>query len=83
MIKSRRLRCAGHVARMEEGGSVTLNILTGKPKGKRSLGNPNRRWEGYIRMDLKKLGTRNSIDSAQDKNYWRALMNAALNHRVP
>ena len=50
--KSRRLRWAGHVARMEEGRS-TFQILTGKPTGKRPLGWPRRRWEDNIRMDLK------------------------------
>ena len=52
MIKSRRLRSAGHVARMEEGRSA-FKILTGKPIGKRPLGRPRRRWEDNIRMDLK------------------------------
>ena len=52
MIKSIRLRWAGHVARMEESGSA-LKILTGKPTGKRPLGRPRRRWEDNIRMDLK------------------------------
>ena len=51
MIKSRRLRWAGHLARMEESRSA-FNILTGKPTGKRTLGRPRRRWEDNIRMDL-------------------------------
>ena len=51
VIKSRRLRWAGHV-RMEEGRSA-FNILTGKPIGKRPLGRPRRRWEDNIRMELK------------------------------
>ena len=54
VIKSRRLRLAGHVARMEEGRS-TFKILTGKPTGKRPLGRPRRRWEDNIRMDLKEI----------------------------
>ena len=60
MIKSRRLRWAGHVARMEEGRRV-LKILTGKPTGKRPLGRPRHIWEFNIRMDFKKIGfnTRN------------------------
>ena len=60
IIKSRRLRWAGHVARMEEGSSA-LKILTGKPTGKRPLGRPRRRWEDNIRMDLEEIGinTRN------------------------
>ena len=56
MIKSRRLRWVGHVARMEEGRSA-FNILTGKPTGKRPLGRPRRKWEDNIRMDLKEMGT--------------------------
>ena len=69
---------------MEEGRSA-FKILIGKPEGKRPLGRPRRRWEGNIRMDLKEIGidTRNSIDSAQYRDYWRALVNAALNLRVP
>ena len=54
VIKSRRLRWAGHVARMEEGRSV-FKILTGKPTGKRPLGRPRRRWEDNIRMDLEEI----------------------------
>ena len=48
MIKSRRLRWAGHVSRIEEGRSA-FKILTGKPTGKKPLERPRRRWEGYIR----------------------------------
>ena len=83
-IKSRRLRWAGHVARMEEDRRA-FKILTGKPTEKRPLGRPRRRWEDNIRMDLEYIGidARNWVDSAQDRNYWRALMNAALNLRVP
>ena len=56
-----------------------------KPTGKRSLWRPRRRWEDNIRMDLKEMGinTRNRIDSVRDRVYWRALVNAALNLRVP
>ena len=79
MIKSRRLRWAGHVARMEEGRSA-FKILKGKPTGKM----PWRRWEDNIRMDLEEIviNAGNWVDSAQDRNYWRALVNAALNLRV-
>ena len=52
VVKSRRLRWAGHVARMEEGRSAS-KILTDKPTGKRPLGRPQCRWEDNIRMDLK------------------------------
>ena len=52
VIKSRRLRWIGHIARMEEGRSA-FKILTGKPTRKRPLGRPKRRWQDNIRMDLK------------------------------
>ena len=83
VIKSRRLRWAGHVAKMEEGRSA-FKILTDKPTGKTPLGRPRRRWEDNIRMDLQEIGINagNWVDSAQDRNYWRALLNAALNLRV-
>ena len=57
VIKSIRLRWAGHVARMEEGRSA-FKILTGKPTGKRNLGRPRRRWEDNIRMDLEEISMR-------------------------
>ena len=84
MIKSRRLRWAGHVARMEEGRSA-FKILKGKPTGKRPLGRPRRRWEDNIRMNLEEIdiNAENWVDSAQDRNYWRVLVNAALNLRIP
>ena len=59
---------------MEESRS-SFKILTGKPTGKRLLWRPRRRWEDNIRMGI-------WVDSAQDRNYWRALVNAALNLRV-
>ena len=69
---------------MEEGRSA-FNILTGKPTGKRPLGRPRRRREDNIRMDLEEIGINagNWVDSAQDRDYWRALVNAVLNLRVP
>ena len=71
---------AGHVARMDEGRSA-FKILTGKPSGKSPLRRPRRRWEDNIRMDLEEIGINegNWVHSAQDRNYWRALVNAALN----
>ena len=61
-----------------------FKILTGKPAGKRPLGRPRRRWEYNIRMDLGEIGINagNWVDSTQDRDYWRALVNAALNLRV-
>ena len=59
-------------------------MLTGKPTGKRPLGRPRRRWEDNIRMDFYReigINAGNWVDSAQDRNYWRALVNAAF--RVP
>ena len=68
VIKSRRLRWAGHVARMEEGRS-SFKILTGKPTGNRPLGRPMRRWEDDIRINLEEIGINagNWVDSAQDR----------------
>ena len=71
MIKSRRLRRAIHVARMEEGRSA-FKILTGKPTGKRPLGRPRRRWEDNVRVELEEIDINawNLVDVAQDRNYW-------------
>ena len=84
VIKSRRLRWAGHVAKIEEGRSA-FKILTCIPTGKTPLGKPRHRWEDNIRVDLKEINmnTRNWVDSAQDMYCWRALVNAALNFWVP
>ena len=69
---------ARSVARKGEGTS-TFKMLTGKPSGK------SPRWEDNIRMNLEEIGFNagNWVDSAQDSDYWRALVNAALNLRVP
>jgi hypothetical protein len=69
---------------MKEGRS-TFKILTGTPAGKRLLRRPRQRWESNIGMDLKEIGinTRNWVDMAEDTDYWRALVNAALNLWVP
>ena len=68
VIKSRRLRWTGYVARMEKGWSA-FKILTDTPTGKRPLGRPGCRWEVNIRMDLKEIDIRMKywVDSAQDK----------------
>ena len=80
----RRLIWTGHVTRIEE-GKRAFKILTGKHTGKRPLGRPRRRWEDNIRMDLEEIGINagNWVDSAQDRNCWRSLVNAALDLRVP
>jgi hypothetical protein len=67
VIKSRRMRWAGHVARMGEGRGV-YRVLVGKPEGKRSLGRPRRRWEDNIKLDLRKIGINGAkwIQLAQD-----------------
>ena len=68
---------------MEESRNA-FKILTGKPTGKRPLERPRRRWENNIRMDLEEVGINadNWVDSAQNRNYLRAPVNAALNLRV-
>ena len=68
---------------MEKGRSA-FKILTGTPGGRKPLGRSRRRWEDNIKMDPKEIdiNTRNWVDPAQDRNYWRALVNAALNLRV-
>jgi hypothetical protein len=84
MIKSIRMRLAGHVARLGEERGV-YRVLVGKPEGKRQLGRPRRRWGDNIRMDLQEVGCRGMdwIGMAQDKGRWRALVNAVMNFRVP
>jgi hypothetical protein len=84
VIKSRRLRWAGHVARMgEERGAH--RILVGRPEGRRPLGRPRRRWEDNIKMDIWEVGWwgMNWIELAQDRDRWRALVNVVMNFRVP
>ena len=60
-------------------------LLVGKPEGKRPLGRPSRRWEDNIKMDLEEVvfGGIDRIELAQDRGRWRALVNAAMNFRVP
>jgi hypothetical protein len=84
MIKYRRQRWAGHISRMEEGRSA-FKILESKLTGKRTLRRPRRRWDDNIRMDLEEIciNAGNWVDSVQDRDYWRALVNAALNLWVP
>jgi hypothetical protein len=72
VIKSRRMRWEGHVARMGEGRGV-YRVLVGRPEGKRPLGRPRRRWEDDIKMDLREMGISgaNWIQLAQNKIQWR------------
>jgi hypothetical protein len=84
MIKLRRMKWAGHVARMGE-KRYSYRILVGNPEGKRPVGRPRRRWVDSIKMDLREIGWDGMdwIDLAQDRDQWRALVNAVLNLRVP
>jgi hypothetical protein len=84
IIKSRRMRWSGHVARMEEKRNM-YRLLMGKPEGKRPLGRPRRKWVDNIRMDLGVVGW-GAVDwicLAEHTNRWRALVNSVLNLRVP
>jgi len=84
VIKSRRMRWAGHVARMGEGRGV-YRILVGKREGRRPLVRPRRRWEDNIRMDLREVGCGcvDWMELAQDRDRWRVLMSTVMNLRVP
>jgi hypothetical protein len=84
VIKSRRMRWAGHVVRMGEGRGP-YRILVGRPEGRSPLGRPRHRWEDNIKMDLQEVGWRGMdwIDMTQDRDRWRALVNAVMNLRVP
>jgi hypothetical protein len=79
MIKSRRMRWAGHVARMMETRNA-YRILVGKPEGKRPLGRQNRRLVDRIKMDLRERewSGMNWIDLAQDRDQWGALLNSVM-----
>jgi hypothetical protein len=84
VIKSRRMRWAGHVARMGKGRGV-CRILVGRPEGKRPLGRPKRRWEDNIKLDLMDIGIdgANWIRLAQDRARWRASVNTVMNLQFP
>jgi hypothetical protein len=84
IIKSRRMRLAGHVARMGEKRNV-YRLLVGKPEGKRPIGRPRRRWIDNIKMDLLEieLNVVDWIGLAQDRYRRRALVNAVMNLWVP
>ena len=84
VIKSRRMRWAGHVARVGEDRGVYRDLV-GKPEGRRPLGRPRRRWVDNIRMDLQEVGCwyMDWIGLAQDRDRWRTLVSAVMNLRVP
>jgi hypothetical protein len=84
IIKSRKMRWAGHVARMGEERNV-YRLLVGKLEGMRPLGRPRRRWIDNIKMDLLEIGMSvvDWIGLAQDRYRWRALVNSVMNLRVP
>jgi hypothetical protein len=84
IIKSRRMRWAGHVARMGEKRNM-YRLLVGKPEGKRPLGRPRSRWIDNIKMDLLEIGVSvvDWIGLAQNRCRWRALVNSVMNLWVP
>ena len=84
VIKWRRMRWAGHVARMGEEWGV-YRVLVGKAEGRRPLGRPGRRWADNIRTDLQEVGCMymDWIRLAQDRDRWRTLVSAVMNLRVP
>jgi len=84
VVKSRRMRWAGHVARMGEDRGVQ-RMLVGKPEGKRPLGRPRRRWEDNNKMGLQEVGGGRGdwMELAQDMDRWRALVGTMRDFRVP
>jgi hypothetical protein len=84
IIKSRRMRWAGHVAPTGEKRNA-YRILVGKPGGKRPLGRPRCKWVDNIKMDLREIGWGGMdwIDLAQDRDQLRAFRNTVMNLRVP
>jgi hypothetical protein len=84
VVKSRRMRWAGHVARMGEERGVQ-RVLVGKPEEKRPLGRPRRRWENNIKMDLQEVGGDRGgwMELGQGRDRWRALVGTVRDFRVP
>jgi len=84
VIKSRRMRWAGHMARMGEERRV-CRVLMGKPKGKRPLGRPRRKWVDNIRMEFQEVGCgyMDWIGLALDRDRWRTIVSAVMNLRFP
>ena len=84
VVKSRRMRWAGHVARMAEDRGVH-GVLVWRPERRRPLGRPRRRWEDNIKMNLQEVGggPGDWMELAQDRDGWRALVGTVRNFRVP
>jgi hypothetical protein len=84
VVKSRRMRWAGHVACMGEDRGVH-RVLVGKREGKRPLGRPRHRWGDNIKMDLKEVGGGRGdwMELAQDRDRWRALVDSLRDFRLP
>ena len=84
VVKSRRMRWAGHVVRMGE-DIVMHRVLVVKPEGKRPLGKPRRSWEDNIKMDFQEVGGGRGdwMELARDRDRWRALVGTMRNFRVP
>ena len=83
VIKSRRVKWSGHVARMGERRDV-YRVLVGKPEGKRPLGRPWRRWDDNMKINLQDVGCggMDCIELAQDREGWRTLVNVVMSPRV-
>ena len=84
VVKSRRMRWTGHVARMGEDRGVH-RVLVGKPEGRRPLGRPRCKWENNIKMHLQEVegGREDWMELAQDRDRWRALVGTVRDFRVP
>ena len=84
VVKSRRMRWAGHLGFMGEGRGVHM-VLVGNPEGKTPLGRPRRRWEDNIKMDFQEVGGGRGdwMELAQDRDRWRALVNTVMDFWVP
>ena len=84
VIKSRRMRWAGHIVHMGERRGI-YRVLVGKPEGNRPLGRLRHRWEGNFKMDLQEMGcgVMDWIKLTQDRDRWQTLVNLVMNFLVP